>query len=171
MYTMMQKNAEREKFAIYSDPITYASINIFSQKGKALEVTGNQNLNGYTLGVLGGSATEKIALKLKEASPTLTIVPETDQATVLKKLAAGRYGDKGVALLNEHVSAYYSKAFGFSNDIESRYTVETNDFYLLLSKKSVTPEMVTDFNKALLELKKNGEMKAIYEKWNIRTPR
>jgi len=171
MFMALQKTAEREKLFYFSEPITYADINIYTQKGKGTELVSDEQLAGYSLGVLGNSATEKIGLKIKDKIPTLLVIPENDQQTVIKKLAAGRYGDKGALLANKQIVDYYAKQFNVSKDIEVRYTKESNDFFVIFSKKSVPETMVSEFNKVIAELKNSGDMKKIYEKWGINLPR
>jgi ABC-type amino acid transport substrate-binding protein len=161
------KNAERDGFANIS-PTVIKSDMIYvtaSDKAKAGSVA---ELKGWTIGAVASSSSAKIATaNAKEAGEGAKVVEDSDNDTVVKKLANNRYGDKGAAIINEDVLTFLSKKNAVSN-IKKMFVAKSDDFGIYFSKKTVDKADLEKFSSALEQLKKNGEINKILKKYNFK---
>lgn len=94
---------ERRQYFHLSLPVVQAQYSVFMRAGRPpLPGVTPVHLSGRSWGVYGPSGTQ-LALQDWLRDDKASITQEPDNLTVLKKLAAGRYGDDGLALVNEAV--------------------------------------------------------------------
>jgi len=98
--------------------------------------------------------------------PSVNIEVELNNLTVLKKLSVGRYGAKGLGLINRDVAQYLIAQYHVEN-VHFAGDVQRGKYYIGLSRKSVSPEVVVRFGQALAELKQSGELAALLKKYKL----
>ncbi|MBY0414544.1 MAG: transporter substrate-binding domain-containing protein, partial [Bdellovibrionales bacterium] len=141
------KNAERDAFANFSPTIIksdmiYATVNDKATPGSVAE------LKGWTLGAVASSSSAKTAAAdAKVAGEGAKVVEESDNDTVVKKLANGRYGEKGAVIINEDVLTFLSKKHAATN-IKKMFVAKSDDFGIYFSKKTVVKADLDKFSLA-----------------------
>ena len=158
------KTPEREKYAVYSEPILIAHSAFFHLKSYPFDWEIIEDLKGIPI---GGTYSYNYGPEFRSAEKNKTIQVDwvsTDLQN-LKKLLAGRIKifpiavDVGFALLNTEFSreeaqliTYHPKSFA------------TQEFHVLISKKNEDHErLIRLFNKGLKSLKDSGVFDRYYE--------
>lgn len=104
LFAIVTPPTTRPRFHV-SPPVVDARYVLFARSADALEFRGDAaQLAGRTVGVYGPSAAEDALRALMTGVPGARAEIEADNLTVLRKLAAGRYGEGGLALANEAVA-------------------------------------------------------------------
>lgn len=100
---------ERERLFHFSSPVLNARYALFSRSGQSYRYDGPASLEGHELGVYGPSGTSTALNELLQDGPAVAVHLEPDNATVLRKLVHGRYGEQGLAFVNESVALWLLK--------------------------------------------------------------
>ncbi|HLO94637.1 MAG TPA: transporter substrate-binding domain-containing protein [Burkholderiaceae bacterium] len=108
LFPLLQ-TAERERLFHFSSPVLNARYALFSRSGQSYRYEGPASLEGHELGVYGPSGTSLALNELLQDAPTVPVHVEPDNATVLRKLVHGRYGEQGLAFVNESVALWLLK--------------------------------------------------------------
>ena len=95
---------ERERLFHFSSPVVNARYALFSRSGQSFRYEGPASLEGHELGVYGPSGTALALNEILQGGPAVKVHLEPDNATVLRKLVHGRYGEQGLAFINESVA-------------------------------------------------------------------
>lgn len=82
---------------------------------------------------------------------------------MLRKLAAGRYGEQAVGLVNYDVGMHILRQEKITG-LEFIGSARKIEYAIGLSRKRVSAEQAEHFNAALRELMKKGTVKAIADK-------
>lgn len=83
--------------------------------------------------------------------------------SVLKKLAAGR-GE--LAVLNSQVTKFLIKKLGLENEVvEIPVVLDSKTFHLCVGNKSPHVSILKDFDNTIREMRKDGTLQAIYDKY------
>lgn len=164
------KTPSREKFAIFSDEYRQESFVLYVRKnesenylGKTLReiLEGNFKVGvteNYIYGDMVTNLQDSEAFKSKFVSvPT----SEVNFYNLVQNQIDGFLEDPFVA-------GYTIKRKGLQGQIEAHpIKIHSGDVALMFSKKSVKPETVKAFNKALHKLKQNGEYQKILKKYSF----
>jgi polar amino acid transport system substrate-binding protein len=161
------KNPDREAYSVISTPIISSNMSYFGVKGKFKNIKKLEELKGSTVGAVQTSTAEKIALVHKEELKDFTVVGETGLPIVMSKLAAGRYGDKGLAISNEDVFKTAAKKEKITN-LEEVFVAKTDGFGVAFSKKAVDQAFIDKFNATIEKMKKSGELKKILKPFGLK---
>lgn len=160
------RNAEREKAFYLGSPIVDTAYSLFAADSSKFVYKQPADLIGYSVGVYGPSGTSKT---LEEATQGLTGVMTTielDNGTVLKKLLGGRYGDKGLGMLNRDVGNYLIKQDGIKG-VKVVGDLKKIQYHIGLSRNKLTEQQAAKFNDALKALSSEGKLKAILDKYGL----
>ncbi len=103
------QTAEREPLFLFTSPVIDARYALFSRSGQSYVYQGPASLKGREIGVYGPSGTSSALAELTRELPGLVIHTEPDNSTVLRKLGHGRYGEQGLAFINESVALWLLK--------------------------------------------------------------
>lgn len=164
---VIQKLPEREQRFHMTPPIVHSSYVVFAREESHIAYSSPHDLDGYTIGVYGPSATSQTADSIAKAVPTAKIVLEVDNATVLRKLSALRYGEKAVAVMNADVGKYLILSQGITG-LAVAGEIRKIEYYIGLSRRRFSDRQAEQFNAALQELGKSGVIKAIASKYGLR---
>jgi polar amino acid transport system substrate-binding protein len=160
-------NAERASYANFSPTLVVSNISYFGAKGKVKPVEGLNDLEGWTIGAVRASSSLKIALANQKKLKNMTIVEEVNNETMVKKLQGDRYGEKGAIIGGDAVLSYEAKKVKV--ELELVLNGEAQGFTTAFSKKSVDAQTLADLTKTLEAMKQSGEVKAILDKYALRT--
>lgn len=160
-------NAERATYANFSPTLVVSNLAYFGAKGKAKPVSALKDLEGWTVGAVRASSSLKIALENQKQVKNMTVVEEVNNETLVKKLQADRYGDKGAIIGGDAVLAYEAKKAKL--DLALVLNGEAQGFATAFSKKSVDAASFAELTKTLDAMKKSGEVKTILDKFGLRS--
>ena len=146
---------ERKKAITFSEPYYTSGLIIMVNKDNK-EVKSEKDLEGKRIAVQIGTTGEKKARSIKGAKVT-AFNTNTEAAMELK--------DKGVdAVINDSpVVGYYLAQGGNKTAMTVGEVMEAEQYGLAVKKGN--DKLAADVNKALAELKKNGEYDKIYKTW------
>ncbi|SFN40162.1 polar amino acid transport system substrate-binding protein [Formivibrio citricus] len=163
------KTPEREKSFFLSDPILETAYSFFALDSTRFRYQKIQDLNGYTIGVYGPSATSRALQNSAQGQP-VNIVIEVTNLTALKKLIGGRYGDNALVLINREVGLSLAKEEKITN-LKLAGDLQPIVYVIGLSRKKVSERQARLFNDAIKELIKEGKVKTILNKHGMRPAR
>ncbi|MDM4768145.1 transporter substrate-binding domain-containing protein [Pelomonas sp. SE-A7] len=146
---------ERRVYFHVSQPVIAARYTLFSRAGDDFRFKDKQGLQGRTLGAYGPSATVLALDELVADVAGVQTVIETDNRTVLRKLAAGRYGPKGLALVNESVALTLMRDEKLDG-LQTAGSIKDFDYAFGLSRQRVNEADFKAFNEALAQLCRSG---------------
>lgn len=162
------KTEERERFALFSEPYRMEEFSLYIRKDDAYDDWTSVSdfiQNGSKIGIVEDYYYGPEVSMLLEGSVTSEyfspgIMGELNIARLLDHDIDGFLEDSfvGASLLRRKALSDYIVAHGI--------TIQTGDAYVMFSRKSVTEQQVTQFNKHLLSIKSNGEYASILEKYS-----
>ncbi|WP_031481907.1 substrate-binding periplasmic protein [Maridesulfovibrio frigidus] len=158
------KNKQRETWLDFSPPIIQVEYGFFECTYSPINYENIHSLQDLTVGAYGPSNTsielKKIAQKL-ESRIDVSIMP--DDSALFKKLSKSKvdavYSNKDVGSAMIHKLAL--------DNIQYAGTDKTLKYYIAFSKKHTPTAFVKEFNKALREMKKSGELKKILQEYGM----
>lgn len=152
---------ERRAHFHISVPVVDGRYTLFARAGDDFVYQGQPpQLAGRTVGAYGPSATLQALDELLEGVPTLRVEVEPDNLTVLRKLAAGRYGPQGLALMNESVALHLIRERGMTG-LQAAGTVKPVAYAFGLSRERVSETEFRAFNATLVRLCRSGVSAAL----------
>lgn len=164
---VLLRTPERENDFHFTDPVLQTSYALFMRQPAKLKYAVPKDLNNYTVAVYGPSGTSKAAEEIVKQAPGARMEVEIDNQVVLRKLAAGRYGEQAVAFVNYDVGMHILKQEKIAG-LESAGSARKIEYAIGLSRKRVSAEQAEHFNAALRELMKKGTVKAIADKYGMK---
>ena len=164
---VLVRTPEREASFYFSEPVMQATYAVFTRQASSLVYTQPQDLDGYTVAAYGPSGTSKVAEDLAHHAPHMRLEIEVDNVSVLRKLAGGRYGNRGVAVMNRDVGLYLIERDKVPG-LKTVGDIKHNDYAIGLSRKRVAPALVERFNGAIHELNRKGTSRLIAERYGLR---
>ena len=161
-------NDEREEFAHFSLPYRDETMVLMVRKGEAVKFDLKQitDITGYDfqLGVVRDyhyGEDHKVGLETPEYKKRVNEVK--DDTANLKKLTAKRLD--GI-LIDKYTGPYLAKQAGLFDQIEVHPVyINSDNIYLMFSKRTVAPVMVEQINTALDRIKEKGEYDKIVERY------
>ena len=159
-------NTEREKFAKFTAPLASSAKSYFGMKTKVGELKNIKDLDGATVAVVRESSSSKLAHQHKNQLSSLKIVEQSDNATILRMIFAGRFGRQAYILGNRDVIFHLIKKDGYESITELLF-VEDEEYSIAFSKKKVPDALFEKFNTALTALKHSKSIKGIYQKYGL----
>lgn len=165
--TLLIKTEERDQFGFFSLPIIKTEFSYLSTSDKPV-LRNITELQGWTVaGLASSSMFKQVKQSLQKAGINAVVIDEDDLETMIIKLSKLRYGNKGTIATNEDVMNYLAKKNSIVN-IKRILPIKSDYFGIYFSKKSADPKTIQKFNNAIIELKKNGELKRILMKYNMK---
>lgn len=164
---VVQKLSERENSFYLTQPVIRSSYGLYVPRDSGLQNLSPMQLPGYTIAAYGPSATSQAASDMLKLSAATELVMEIDNLTVLRKLAAQRYGAKGAAVVNVDVANYLIKQDQLTQ-VRLVAEIRQIEYVIGLSKRSVSALQAMRFDAALHRLMEDGTVKAIADKYEMR---
>ena len=163
---VIQKLPERERYLYLTGPIVQSAYSVFATNTATIMYRQPMDLEGYTLGAYGPSATSQTAESIAQAAPSIKLIIEIDNATVLRKLSARRYGERAVGVMNVDVGNYLIKRDGIAG-LKVIGEIKKIEYLIGLSRRKLSAKQAEEFNAALRELTRKNVIKAIIEKYGM----
>lgn len=152
---------ERRAYFHVSVPVLDARYTLFARAGDDFSYQGQpEQLAGRTVAAYGPSATLLALEELSHLEPSLRIEVEPDNLTVLRKLGAGRYGETGLALVNESVALHLIRERGMLG-LQAAGPVKSFAYAFGLSRARVSEADFKAFNAVLQRLCRSGRSAAL----------
>lgn len=157
---------EREEHFYVSRPVIESAYGVFVPESSTLKYRAPSDLSGYTVGAYGPSAASKALEGIAQVVPTLTMVVEIDNTTLLRKLSVRRYGKLGAAVANVDVGNHLIAQEQIAG-LKVAGIVSKIEYSIGLSRKKVTPLRAQQFDAALEALAKTGKLDAIAAHYGV----
>jgi polar amino acid transport system substrate-binding protein len=158
---------ERRSFFHISLPVIDARYGLFAQAGADFRFEGDrQQMKGRTVGVYGPSGSSYALDQLIEGVAEVQKVLEYDNITVLRKLAAGRYGPLGLVLINEAVGLHLIRSEKLSG-LQAAGTVKQFSYAFGLNRARVSTDDAKAFDAALSGLCSSGRTAALLKPYAL----
>ena len=162
----MSYNPKRAEKWYYSKPVHRVFYSVFARKSDHFEYKSRQDLRGYVIATYGPTNMSNKVIAFAKTIPGTRVIVENRYDTAFKKLASGRYGEKGVVYAPDAV------AFGVinnSSDLREQIVLAGQDqknlYYVVFVKALVERSFVDKFNRVLMELHASGDMAEIYRRY------
>lgn len=155
--------AEREATLMFSDEVFAVSVGLFAIDPAALTgVTGLADLKDRRVGVVGGYNLES---ELQAAGAKVSAA--SDDKRALEMLL---HGNVDLLYAYELPTRHFMRTRTLIKQIEYR-EIGSNPYYMCLNRKSArSAQAMTDFNRALAEMKTDKTMKRILRRYRIEYP-
>lgn len=175
----LSPNSDREAYSNFSQALIASSIIYFAKASKTTDdakysskksslnkVKNLNDLQGYSVGVIRGSSSAKTVLKHKQSVPQLTVIEESTNEILVKKIENDRYGAKAAIAGSEDVIRFVAT----QNNVKLTplINVDSQTFMVAFSKKRISTELFKDFKKVFSKMKQNGEVKKILDKYSLK---
>lgn len=158
---------ERRALFHVSVPVVKAHYALFALKPATALRRLPGELAGREIGVYGPSATSVALQKLVGERGTVDIRLEPDNLTVLKKLAAGRYGRNGLAMVNRDVANWLITNNAITN-VGFAGPVSELAYSFGLSRRRIDAGVAYEFNQVLSALCEAGQLRRIAGSYRLR---
>ena len=166
IFTVVDSPERRQYFHV-SPPVIEARYVLFARLGSGFQYAGDpQTLAGRVIGAYGPSATALTLEQLIEGVPRTRSEIEPDNRTVVRKLAAGRYGEDGLALANEAVAQHLMREDGLHN-LQPAGLVKAFGYSFGLTRQSVDPAQAQALAKTLNELCRSGRTAELLKPYGL----
>ncbi len=161
-------NAEREEYAYFSLPYRDETMVLMVRKGESpsypLKTINDITKQSFKLGVVRdyfyGEAHKEALLDPEYQSRVSDVKSDTAN---LQKLASKRVD--GI-LIDRYVGPFLAKQLDLLDEIEVHpLNINSDNIYLMLSKKSVSEETVAKINRGLEKLKQDGRYNEIIKRY------
>lgn len=123
------------------------------------------DLQHRTVGVYGPSGTLNTLQELVGERP-VSISVELDNLVALRKLASGRYGQDGLALVNEAVASQLIEQHRFHN-LRHAGVAKHIDYYIGLSRRRLSPEMRLRFEQEIERRCRSGQLEKHFQRYHL----
>ncbi len=166
VFALVDYGEPREDFHV-SSPVVETRYSFFARSVDTVAYRTPSDLIGRNVGVYGPSASSRLLTRLALGTNARPQV-ELDNATVLRKLQAGRYGTGGLALVNERVADDLIAAESLKGLRLAGVAVRPNLAFGL--RRSMPAADVERFNRALDQLCRSGRLQALLTPYRMQAP-
>ena len=166
---MLGKNAEREQWLWFSQPVITTEYGFFVHSSNPLDYKQVSDLSNYRVAVYGPSNTSLSLQQLSaqsEHKKGFTIFVRPDDVTGFRQLNAGRvdavYSNKAVGqAMIENLKLTSIRYAGLEKTLE---------YYVAFNKREIAPEIVRAFNQGLDKLVLSGELHQLAQSYGLIKP-
>lgn len=154
------RSEEREKLFKWVGPIAPTVVALIARRDRNIQINSIDEMKKYKIGVVRDDIGEQLLVKAGLSRASLEQV--TDAKANILKLSKGRID---LFSYEESVTKWSLKASGLNpSEYETVYVLEQGEVYYALNKN--TPEsLIQKLQKALDEIKKNGDYQKIMDKY------
>ncbi len=157
-------NKPREEWLYYSTPVFATEYGFFECNKTKLDFQNPSSLNGKTVGVYGPSnLSYQLEQFNKKMGSVLKIEIFTDNPSLFRKLSRCRLD---AVYCNKEVGIKTIRQMDLNNISYSMMNKKIN-YHIGFSRVSTSRDQFIQFNKILIEMKKNGELKKLANKHRV----
>ncbi|WP_145964120.1 substrate-binding periplasmic protein [Chromobacterium phragmitis] len=164
---LAQDAPERRAVMELTKPVLTSSYGLYALSGNGLRYRQPSDLARRNVAVYGPSLSQTNCEKLVAGVAGVNMTVELDPETVLRKLSAGRYGAEAVAFSNDDVARYWIRQDTLSN-VRQLAEVKQLAYLYGFTRSRLKPGMVEEFNRALDEMCKDGELSRLASSYGMR---
>lgn len=162
IFPVVDSPARRATFLL-SPSVVSGRYVLVARSGPAVFISADRHeLAGRTLAAYGPSDATTTLQQFAEGVRGSSTKIEADHRTVLRKLAAGRYGEEGLALVNEAV-AEQMLATGEVRHLQTVGVIKSLNYAFAFTPNRVDPPRMLAFSKAIHELCLSGATGEIFK--------
>ena len=158
------KTPEREKRFVFSDPYWINKIRFIKKKNREIRYDNLDDLSGYVIGTVKDYAYGE------EFDNSLTLI-KIPQNYIIQNLSKLQEGDIDLTVGDEIAIRYELNQYMKGSISEFEFLekpLASRELYIAVSKQNPKAEkIVSDFNRALLEMKGDGSFDAIAKKYQF----
>lgn len=162
----LARTPERESLYYFEAPVINTEYAFYAVKGNSFRYTAPADLANRTIVAYGPSGTSQTLKHLLAHVPSAKIQLEIDNPTLLRKLAAGRYTQDGIVMLNREMAEYLQTHQRIEN-IEFVGIATKVQYYIGLSRKTTPPEVAKRFFEGFDALVQSGELREILKHYQL----
>lgn len=160
---------ERQRYADFTQPYRKETIKLYVRKGKAntmqiaklADISNSNFMIGIESGYYYGDEYKELMKTTEFQEHILEVVDIEENVTLLLK------GHIDGFLVDPATIKAFSSKYQMNGEFEQHsLSIYQSDIHIMLSNKSVTPEVVEKIDNAIGELKKSGELESIINKWS-----
>jgi len=159
IFTLLETPERRALFR-FTAPVVEARYALFARSGQDFVYRGPASLVGHEIGVYGPSGSSASLAALVRGLDVKTHL-EPDNPSVLRKLIAGRYGERGLAYMNESVALWLLKDDGKLAGLQMAGTDKRFGYPFGLVRARVSAAEAKAFDAALLATCRRGVTAAL----------
>jgi len=163
---LVQDVAERRAVMELSLPVLLSSYALYVVNGNPLRYRQPADLSGHVLAVYGPSLSQANSEQLLQGVAGVTEQVEPDPQTVLRKLAAGRYGAAAVAFSNADIARYWILQDGLSS-VHQLATIKSISYMFGFTRSRLQPGTLDAFNQVLLSMCRDGSMSRLAGRYGL----
>ncbi|MDT9001861.1 transporter substrate-binding domain-containing protein [Paucibacter sp. APW11] len=146
IFALLETPQRRAQYR-FTAPLIDARYTLFSRSGQSFVYSGRDSLQGREIGVYGPSGSSAALAELSQGVALNSHI-EPDNLTVLKKLIGGRYGEQGLAFMNESVALYLLREHKLAG-LQAAGTVREFGYSIALVKQRVSEADAKALDEAL----------------------
>lgn len=158
-------NAERANYSVFSPALVVDRLAYFGVRGEAPRVSGLQELQGWTIAGVRGSNSLHTARERQRLVPNQILVEEVNNATLVRKLKAGRYGPRSAIIGGEAVLRFEARKVEL--EIEPVLTLDNQPFVTAFSPAAVDAATREALFATLNAMKKSGELRTLLQPYGL----
>jgi polar amino acid transport system substrate-binding protein len=158
---------ERTRMFYLSTPFVETAYSLYAIDSNKFVYHNEQDLAGHKIGVYGPTGTSTTLEELVKPVHDVKIAMEIDTLNALRVLSSGGYGDDGLVWSNGDVADITIQKSGIRN-LRKVSDVKKIQYSIGFSRQSVDPQLFKHFDDSLNGLIKDGTVKAILEKSNLK---
>jgi polar amino acid transport system substrate-binding protein len=162
----LARTPEREALYYFEAPVINTEYAFYTVKGRGFRYSAPPDLANRTIVAYGPSGTSQTLKNLLTNVPSARIQLEIDNPTLLRKLAAGRYTQDGIVMLNREV-AEHLQAHQRIENIEFAGVATKVQYYIGLSKRTTPPEVARRFFDGFDAVVQSGELREILRHYQL----
>ena len=164
---LLLKTRQRENDFFLTSAVFQSAYVMYVQQQNTVRYSGPTDLTGYTVAAYGPSGTSVAADELTQRAPDTRLIVEIDNQTALRKLRQGRYGTKGLVVINRDLAQFL-----LHQDAQAGLRVvgelQNTEYHIGLSRRRMSQEQADKFNAALRQLQQDGTINAIAQKYGLK---
>lgn len=169
VFPVVDSPARRQLFRLSPEVVKarYVLLARRGIRGPARAEPWHEAAAGCTIAAYGPSEATASLQDLIAAIPGARSEIELDHQTVLRKLAAGRYGEQGLALVDEAVAHKQRQSLGESGDLRPVGVVKKLVYAFAFAPQRVDMSQTRAFAAAIDGLCRDGRMAAIFKPYGL----
>lgn len=165
IFTVIQSPARRKEFLITPMVVT-SGYDFYTLRSNHFQFTQPDDLRGRQIGVYGPSGTSFVLQESLKNTPDVDIKLVTNNHRLLLMLNAGRFGEKGLVLLNRDVARHLIE-HEYLYALRNAGHLTSISYGIGFSRKRVSPVKFQAFNRGLNTLRNNGQLATIVQRYGL----
>ena len=165
IFTVVQ-SPRRDRFLHVTQMLVRSRYSVFSLSSSAFTYRQPADMAGKNIGVYGPSGTSYIVSERLRSVPDTRVHLVVDNRRLLRMLKSGRFGEHGLAIINQDVARNLLKDEGLSG-IHEAGELEPVSYGIGFSRRTVSNERFMVFQRALAQAVADGSVPDILRRYGL----